>query len=263
MAEQGDELERRSVFSRALTVLSAFSHAPGGERSLTDLARVSGLPLTTVHRLVGQLQREGVLERLSSGSYRVGLRLWELGMLAPRSHGLREVALPFLEDLYEVTHQNVQLIVLDGTEAVVVERLRSRNAVKLVSRAGGRLPVHATSAGIVLLAHGEPGVLDSVLSRPLTRYTDQTIRSEHELQGAIAMARQQGFIELREHLTPGAVSLAAPILVRPRVAVGAISVVTEAGTDTRPLIPAILTTARAIGRALAGTQATAAEQREA
>src|SRR3712207_2613359 len=142
MSEQGDQLERRSVFSRALTVLSAFAHAPDGERSLTDLARLSGLPLTTVHRLVGQLQREGVLERLPSGGYRIGLRLWELGMLAPRSHGLREVALPFLEDLYEVTHQNVQLIVLDGAEAVIVERLRSRDAVQLNSPAGGRRPIH-------------------------------------------------------------------------------------------------------------------------
>jgi DNA-binding IclR family transcriptional regulator len=243
------ELERRSVFSRALTLLSAFAHAPTGERSLTELARVSGLPLTTVHRLAGQLQQEGVLERLPSGNYRVGLRLWELGMLAPRSHGLREIALPFLEDLYEVTHQNVQLVVLDGTETVVVERLRSRDAVRLVSRAGGRLPVHATSAGIVLLAQGDADAVDALLSRPLTRYSDATIQSEQELHATLARARQQGWIELREHLSTGAVSVAAPILVRPRTAVGAVSVVAAMGTDTGPLIPAILTTARAIGRA--------------
>jgi DNA-binding IclR family transcriptional regulator len=264
VSEQGDQLERRSVFSRALTVLSAFAHAPDGERSLTDLARLSGLPLTTVHRLAGQLQREGVLERLPSGTYRIGLRLWELGMLAPRSHGLREVALPFLEDLYEVTHQNVQLIVLDGTEAVIVERLRSREAVKLISRAGGRLPVHSTSAGIALLAHADPDAVDAVLARPLSRYTDATIRSEHELRSAIARVRQQGFIELREHLTVGAVSIAAPILVRPGAAVGAISVVTAVGTDTGPLVPAIMTTARAIGRALSGARSSnSSESREA
>src|SRR3712207_291643 len=181
MSEQGDQLERRSVFSRALTVLSAFAHAPGGERSLTDLARLSGLPLTTVHRLAGQLQREGVLERLPSGSYRIGLRLWELGMLAPRAHGLREVALPFLEDLYEVTHQNVQLVVLDGTETVVVERLRARESVRLVSHAGGRLPVHATSGGIALIAHADADALARVLAAPMPRYTEATIGSEHEL----------------------------------------------------------------------------------
>jgi DNA-binding IclR family transcriptional regulator len=257
MTDRDPELEQRSVFSRALTLLSAFSHAPTGERSLTELARVSGLPLTTVHRLAGQLQREGVLERLPSGNYRVGLRLWELGMLAPRSHGLREIALPYLEDLYEVTHQNVQLVVLDGTETVVVERLRSRDAVPLVSRAGGRLPVHATSAGIVLLAHAAPDAVAAVLGRPLTRYTDATLQSEEELSSMLARARQQGYIELREHLSPGAVSVAAPILVRQRAALGAVSVVAGAATDTGTLIPAILTTVRAIGRAWREARGTA------
>jgi DNA-binding IclR family transcriptional regulator len=253
----------RSVFSRALSLLAAFAGAPDGERTLTDLARLSGLPLTTVHRLCGQLEREGVVERLPSGSYRVGLRLWELGMLAPRSHGLREVALPFLEDLYEVTHQNVQLIVLDGTEAVVIERLRSRNAVQLMSRAGGRLPAHATSGGIALLAYSDPSAVDAVLRAPLARYTDTTIQTEHELRSAIAAVRQQGYAELRAHLTPGSVSIAAPILLRPFAAVGAVSVVTELGVDTRMLVPAILTTARAIGRALGADRRDAAARSQA
>lgn len=240
----------RSVFTRALSLLVAFTGAPSGERKLSELARLSGLPLTTTHRLCGQLEREGMLERTPTGGYRVGLRLWELGMLAPRSHGLREVALPFLEDLYEVTHQNVQLMVLDGTEAVIVERLRSRDAVRLAGAAGGRLPVHATSGGVALLAYSDPGTVAAVLASPMARYSEATIQSEHELRAAMARVRQQGYLELRAHLTPGSVSIAAPILLRSRGAVGAVSVVSELGTDTRVLIPAILTTARAIGRAL-------------
>jgi DNA-binding IclR family transcriptional regulator len=243
------------VFSRALSLLSSFTGAPDGERTLTELARLSGLPLTTVHRLCGQLEREGVIERLPAGAYRIGLRLWELGMLAPRSHGLREVALPFLGDLYEVTHQNVQLTVLDGTEAVVVERLRSRDAVQLRSGAGGRLPIHATSGGIALLAYADTDLVTEVLRTPLTRFTETTIQSEHELRSALAAVRQQGYIELRAHLTPGSVSVAAPILVRSRVAVGAVSVVSDAESEARILIPAILTTARAIARALGAPRA--------
>lgn len=241
----------RTVFGRAVALLSAFAGTAAGRLTLTELAERSGLPLTTTHRLAGQLQREGVLERLPSGEYRVGLRLWELGLLAPRAHGLREVALPFLEDLYEVTHQNVQLMVLDGTDAVVVERLRARTAVPLTSRAGGRLPVHATSGGLVLLAHADGGLLAEVLARPLTRYTQETITTEHDLRAALAVARRQGHLEIREHLTPGSMSIAAPILVRER-AVGAVSVVTDAGDDPHPLVPAIRTTAFAIARALRG-----------
>jgi DNA-binding IclR family transcriptional regulator len=257
------ERPTRSVFGRTLSLLTAFAGAPNGERTLSELARLSGLPLTTAHRLCGQLEREGMLERLPSGGYRIGLRLWELGMLAPRSHGLREVALPFLEDLYEVTHQNVQLIVLDGTEAVIVERLRSRDAVRLAGGAGGRLPVHATSGGIALLAYSDPATIAAVLAAPMKRYTDATIQSEHELRTAMAGVRQQGYLELRSHLTPGSVSIAAPIFVRPRAAVGAVSVVSELGVDTHALLPAILTTARAIGRALGADRAGAAARSQA
>jgi DNA-binding IclR family transcriptional regulator len=252
----------RTVFSRAVAVLAAFSGA-GRDLSLTELAQRTALPLTTVHRLCGQLVREGMLERRPHGGYRVGLRLWELGMLAPRSHGLREVALPFLEDLYEVTHQNVQLMVLDGVEAVIVERLRSRDAVRLVGGAGGRLPVHATSGGIALLAYSDPATVAAVLARPMTRYTDATIQSEHELRAAMAGVRQHGYLELRSHLTPRSVSIAAPIFVRPRAAVGAVSVVSELGVDTHALLPAILTTARAIGRALGADRSEAAARSQA
>lgn len=240
----------RSVFGRAVAVLSAFSGAGGRDLSLTELAHRTALPLTTVHRLCGQLVREGMLERRPDGGYRVGLRLWELGMLAPRAHGLREVALPFLEDLYEVTHQNVQLVVLEGTETVVVERLRARDSVRLVSRAGGRLPVHATSGGIALLAHAHGDALTRVLALPLPRYTEATIGSAHELRAAVSSVRRQGWIELREHITPGSVSIAAPILLRDGRAVAAVSLVGSVSEDTRALIPAILTTARGIARAL-------------
>jgi DNA-binding IclR family transcriptional regulator len=240
----------RTVFGRAVAVLAAFSGTAGRDLSLTELAHRTALPLTTVHRLCGQLVREGILERLPGGGYRVGLRLWELGMLAPRAHGLREAALPFLEDLYEVTHQNVQLVVLDGTETVVVERLRARESVRLVSRAGGRLPVHATSGGIALLAYADPDALDRVLGRPMPRFTDATIGSEHDLRAALSSVRRHGWIELREHITPGSVSIAAPILVREGRAVAAVSLVGSITEDTRALIPAILTTARGIARAL-------------
>ncbi len=240
----------RTVFGRALTLLSAFRSAPDGGLTLTELAATTGLPLTTTHRLCGQLEQEGALERRPDGRYRIGLRLWELGMLAPRAHGLREVALPFLEDLYEVTHENVQLMVLDGTEMVVVERLRAHNAVRLLSRAGGRLPCHATSAGIVLLA-ADPVALEAVASRPLGRYTEATITGEQQLRAAVSLARRQGYCELRGHLTPGSISIAAPVTVRGR-AVAAVSVVGEIDADSRPLVPALLTTARAISRSLSG-----------
>ena len=237
------------VVARVSAVLGAFATAPAEGLTLTQLADRCRLPLTTVHRLAGQLERERVLERSPAGRYRIGLKLWELGMLAPRGHGLREIALPYLEDLYEVTHENVQLLVLDGTEVVVVERLRARNAVQLRSRPGGRLPAHATSGGVVLLPSA-PEALEAVANGPFERFTAETIADGEQLRAAVALARRQGWCELRGHLTPGQVSIAAPVVVRGR-AVAAVSVVGAIDTDSRPLIPALLTTARAIGRSLA------------
>jgi len=247
-----DEVAGPGVVARVSAVLGAFSTAPAEGLTLTQLAERCRLPLTTAHRLAGQLERERVLERSPDGRYRIGLKLWELGMLAPRGHGLREVALPYLEDLYEVTHENVQLLVLDGAEVVVVERLRARNAVQLRSRPGGRLPAHATSGGIVLLPSA-PEVLDALAAGPLERFTAATIGDAEQLRATVALARRQGWCELRGHLTPGSVSIAAPVVVHGRPA-AAVSVVGEIGTDSSPLIPALLTTARAIARALAAAR---------
>ena len=107
----------RSLIGRAFIVLGAFD-AKSPRLTQSEISRRSGLPLPTVHRLCGQLVAEGALERRSDGKYQVGVRLWEIGALAPGAHGLRQVALPFLEDLYEVTRENVQLVVREGTEAL-------------------------------------------------------------------------------------------------------------------------------------------------
>src|ERR1041384_1895623 len=96
--------ERRSVLRRALCILGTFEDATTG-MNLSELSRRSGVPLTTTHRIVTELHEWGALERDDSGSYRMGLRLWEVGALAPRSVGLQRIALPFMQDLYETTHR--------------------------------------------------------------------------------------------------------------------------------------------------------------
>src|SRR4051812_24082652 len=118
----------RTVTSRVLSVLAIFD---GRHRrlSLSQISRRAGMPLATAHRLVGELAAWGALERDADGRYQIGLRLWEVAALAPRGLGLREAALPYLEDLYEATHQHVQLAVLDGVDVVYVERLSGRGAL--------------------------------------------------------------------------------------------------------------------------------------
>src|SRR6185503_1831441 len=139
--------------------------------TLSELARQAGLPLSTAHRLLGELVEWGAVERTDSGYYRIGLRLWELGSLAPRSQGLRERALPFLEDLSRITGENVQLAVREGAELVFVERIAGTGAVPVLTRVGGRFALTATGVGLVLLAHAPVEVQEEVLGSPIERYT--------------------------------------------------------------------------------------------
>jgi DNA-binding IclR family transcriptional regulator len=104
----------RSVLSKAFAILDAMRAA---ETALTraQIARRTGLPMTTVYRLANELRRQGALEMTDRGRYRVGPWLWEVGTLTPHTSTLRDAALPFMEDLSESTHENVTLAVLDGT----------------------------------------------------------------------------------------------------------------------------------------------------
>ncbi|MBW4041486.1 MAG: IclR family transcriptional regulator [Acidobacteria bacterium] len=246
-----DDSAGRTVLGRTLTILEAFAVQPERGLTVTAVVEATGLPMSTVHRVCKQLERERVLERAADGRYRVGLRLWELGLLAPRAQGLRQVAQPYLDDLYAVTHQHVQLMVLDGIEAVVVERLSARDAIRLEGRPGGRLPVHATSGGMVLLAHEPDDSVTAVVAAGLQRFTPASITTEPTLRATLSLARRQGWLALQDHLTMGSVSVAAPIVAGRRQVVAAVSVVSDFDEGDR-LVPAVLTTARAIGRALGG-----------
>lgn len=241
---------RETVTARVLAVLGAFT-AEHPELTLTALARRAGLPLSTAHRLVGELAAWGALERGEDGRYRVGLRLWEVGALAPRSLGLRESAMPFLEDLYEVTRQNVQLAVLDGTEVVYVERLSARGAVDVITRVGSRLPLHATGVGLVLLAHAPAALQEQVLAGPLRRWTDRTLTDPAELRRVLADVRRTGVAVSDGQIELVALSVAAPVRGPRGEVVAALSVVVpSAGSDPRSYAPVVRAAARGISRAL-------------
>jgi DNA-binding IclR family transcriptional regulator len=231
-------------------VLGSFS-ADRTHLSLSDISRRTGLPLATTHRLVGELAAWGALERDDKGRYRIGLRLWEVGALAPRGLGLREIALPFLEDLYEATHENVQLAVLDGVDVVYVERLSGRHAVGVFSRAGGRWPAHATGVGLVLLAHSPTEVQERFLASPLAAFTRKTIVDPARLRRVLAEVRRTGVAVSDGQVTLDAVSVAAAVRGAADEVVAALSIVVRAGTsEPRTLAPAVLTAARGISRAI-------------
>ncbi|MFF4347039.1 hypothetical protein [Streptomyces sp. NPDC001530] len=113
--------------------------------------------------MLRSLVQLGALERLDDGRYVVGLRLLETASLAPRGHGLRSVAMPYIEDLFHVTRQHVLLAVREQGEVPLVERLSARDASPVRYRVGGRLPLTATGVGLVVLAFAPSAVQDHAI----------------------------------------------------------------------------------------------------
>lgn len=241
-----------SVVARALRMLDAY-HPERPALTLSELARHAGVPLSTAHRLVADLARWGALEREDdTGRYRIGLRMWELGALAPRGQALRETALPFLEDLSQVTRENAQLAVREGAEVVFVERLAGPRAVPVLTRVGGRFALTATGVGLVLLAHAPAELQEEVIAAPVERHTPFTVTDPQRLRRMLADVRRLGFSVSDRQVTDDALSVAAPVHdARGRV-VAAVSLVVRHGrAGPRALAPLVRTSARGISRALA------------
>jgi DNA-binding IclR family transcriptional regulator len=140
----------------------------------------------------------------------VGLRLWELGQLAPGR--LQSVAHPWLQELFVSTGENVHLAVRDGLEVLYVDKVYGRRAVPIVSRTGGRLPMHPTGVGKALLAYEPDWFVQSYLARKLERPTPHTITEPGRLARELAAVRAQGYALTYEEMTLGSCSAAAPIL---------------------------------------------------
>jgi DNA-binding IclR family transcriptional regulator len=220
-------------------------------RTLSELSHHSGLPLTTTHRIVADLIDWGALERTPDGGLQIGLRLWQVASQAPRGLGLREVALPFMEDLYVATGENVQLAVREGSEAVYIERLTGRRAVRVLTRVGDRFALHATGVGLVLLAHAPDEVRTAVLERPLQAWTPYTITDPARLRATLAEVRRTGVAVSDRQVTEDALSVACPVLGPGNEVVAALSVVVKYGTlPPQALIPAVRAAGHGISRAL-------------
>jgi DNA-binding IclR family transcriptional regulator len=253
----GRPAQGEPVLDRAFRILTAF----GPEHrslSLTAVSARAGLPKASALRIARKLVEWGALERADSGEYMIGVRLLEVASLAPRGHGLRATALPYLEDLHHSTGQHVLLAVRDGHEAILVERLSARRAARVLYRVGGRMPLHSTGVGLVLLAHAPLAVQDEVLAGDLTMQPEGVMMPERELRTRLAAIRREGVaIASRRHPEP-MTSVAAPITDRRGIAVAAISVVTRS-EQVEPAVvrPAVVAIARAVSRAVSATATSA------
>lgn len=236
------------VLVRAFRILDTFS-AEEPALSLTELSERTGIPLSTTLRLTRSLVRLGVAERLPDDRFTVGLRMLEYASLAPRGHGLRAIALPYMEDLHHATGQHIQLAVRENDEAVIIERLSSPRAAKVLWNPGSRVPLHGTGLGLILLAHAQPEFQADYLTRSLTLEPEPTVLNPSELRAQLHNVRSEGIARFSRTLPEPAETVAAPVFDRMGDCVAALSVLGAGGSLNAQMVePAVVAIARAISR---------------
>ncbi|WP_336213181.1 IclR family transcriptional regulator [Nonomuraea sp. LPB2021202275-12-8] len=246
-------IDTDSVLGKVKLILEAFR--PDEDRvALAELARRTRLSKATIHRICQDLIRWGALERAGNG-YRLGLRLFELGQRVSRPRTLREAAFPCLEDLAGTTKETVHCAIRDGHEVVYIEKIGGYRPASRPSRTGGRLPLHCTATGKVLLAFATQDVIDEVLSAPMHRFTPHTITSPRRLRAELAEIRASHVAVESQECRIGYLSVAAPVFGGDGLLAGAISVAAPTSRASRTrLTAAVRTTAATVTRRLTEIQ---------
>ena len=201
--------------------------------------------------MVHELEQWGGLRKGSDGKYQVGFRIWELGQLAGRR--LRDRAHPFLQDLFDLTHENVHLAIREGTQSLYVDKIYSSRKMPQVSRIGGRLPLHATAVGRVLLAAQPDWFVDAYLQRELEAPTPKTVTDPRMLTQLIDDVRRDGYSVTIEQMRINALSVALPVVFNNQT-VAALGLVFEAHRyrEVQRFMPQLRGTTERIEFAMAG-----------
>jgi IclR family pca regulon transcriptional regulator len=195
---------------------------------IADIADELGMSRSTTHRYVITLVALGYLEQGTSRKYRLGLRVTDLGMSALNSTGLREHAHPYLEELRQRSSYTTSLAVLDATDILYVDRVRSyrrgQGKIDLDLHTGSRLPAHATAMGKLLLAYLPNTEQHKLITEmKLTKHAPNTITSKKALREELEEIHTTGLAINDQELAPDLYAIAAPIRNDARDTVAAIN----------------------------------------
>lgn len=218
--------------------------------SIRELAQRSGVPRSTTHRLVTELLDWGALER-GPGGVRLGVKLFELGTMAPTQGTLREAASPFLHTLSEVTRLTANLAIREGGNIVYLEKISSPTLRVPHSRLGGRGLLHATGLGKAILAFSPVHEVAGYLTGALTALTPRTITDPVALTDELGTVKRAGVAFDVEESQLGLFCVAAPICDSRGTPIAAVSVTgATALSQAERFSPTVIATARAIERRL-------------
>jgi IclR family transcriptional regulator, pca regulon regulatory protein len=219
---------------RGLAILGCFT-AKRPVLGIADIADELDMSRSTTHRYVITLVALGYLEQGASRKYRLGLRVTDLGMSALNSTGLREHAHPYLEELRQRTSYTTSMGVLDGTEVLYIDRIRSfrreARTADLNLHAGSRLPAHATAMGKLLLANlPETEQRELIGQMKLTKRGPNTITSKKALREELDAIVASGLAVDDQELASEFYAISAPVRNEARQVVAAVNLAAHSKT---------------------------------
>lgn len=238
-----------SMTDRLVRVLETFTPTCTAQ-TVSGIGRRADLPPSTAHRIVGDLLAAGLLERGPDAKVRVGVRLWELATRSSSALSLRQAALPFMERVQARLHEHTQLVVLEDEAALCIERLSAPDAGENITRIAGRLPLHASSSGLVLLAFADDGLRAHVLAGSLRRLAAETITDPAQLAAKLAEIRRVGYAVAPGYVSPVSTGVAVPVRDASGDVVAALSSVLPRGANPESAVLELTSAARGITRAI-------------
>jgi DNA-binding IclR family transcriptional regulator len=208
------ETDRTSiqVIERMVSLLDALACQPDPV-SLKELSATTGLHPSTAHRILNDLVLKRYVDRAEAGSYRLGMRLLELGNIVKSRLNVREAALDFMRALHRKTNQTVNLSVRQGDEIVYIDRSFSeRSGMQVVRAIGGRAPLHLTSTGKLFLSIDDPKAVRAYATRTgLAGHNKNSITDLAKLERELSLVRARGYARDNEELELGVRCIAAGI----------------------------------------------------
>lgn len=220
--------------------------------SLKEISEKSGLHLSTTHRLLNDLATGRFVEHPQPGSYRLGMRLLELGNLVKSRLNVRDAALLPMRELHKLIQQPVNLSLRQGDEIVYIERAYSeRSGMQVVRAIGGRAPLHLTSVGKLFLAADDPQRVRAYATRTgLSGHTKNSLTQLSTLERELSKVRQYGIAHDNEELELGVRCMAAGIYDDQGTLVAGLSISAPAGRLEEAWLPKLQSTAREISKTL-------------
>jgi DNA-binding IclR family transcriptional regulator len=200
------------VIERMMRLLDVLSQHPE-PLGLKQIAQYTGLHPSTAHRILSSMSADRIVDRVEPGSYRLGMRLLELGNLVKSRISVRELALPLMRELHAQTGETVNLSVRHDDEIVYVERTSSgRSAMRVVHVIGARASLHVTAAGkLFLLEDGFTRLRDYAKRTGLAAHTKNTITNATMLERELERIQRQGWATDSEEAEIGVRCVAAGI----------------------------------------------------